>query len=335
MYGMSAHRCVSLLFSHQVQCVAMAAWVEASTRDLSPSAALINQSKTSLSASLLSGDVGKPALGPKPHLMPKPFALQRYATIRPIKAPKISSAKQLPRAASSDALDSFVSSKSDSVEAHVQKTSESVKPNGTLNVSDRSASPKPTPLSPKPALTPKPKTAPGKIPDITQTAPNSKPEDGKNVQSRARAKSLGSQDQKALRQKPHGESRSGDADVKASSPSWATRNRLSVELTSRFESPEREVSSVLPPLSPSASKPQEDEDISGGSIKRRISLLFDRSAASQHRDTFNKKDSAPAEISEDIKQRIKNLSLNTHEPRVRLPSTGALKWFVFAHTCLL
>ncbi|XP_057184430.1 182 kDa tankyrase-1-binding protein [Triplophysa rosa] len=304
----------------------MAAWVEASTRDQSPSAALISQSKTSLSASLLSGDGGKPALGPKPHLMPKPFALQRNATIRPIKAPKISSARQLPRAASSDALDSFVSSKSELVETRVQNTSESVKPNGTLNVSDRSASPKPAPLGPKPALTPK--TDPGQNPDIAQKAPNTKPEDGKNVQSRARAKSLGSQEQKALRQTPDGENRSGDADVRASSPCWAVRNRLSVGLTSRFESPEREVGSVRrdePPLSPSASKPQEDEEISGCSIKRRISLLFDRSAASQHRDTFNKKDSAPAEISVDIKQRIKNLSLNTQQPRVRLPSTGALK----------
>ncbi|XP_056602591.1 182 kDa tankyrase-1-binding protein isoform X1 [Triplophysa dalaica] len=304
----------------------MAAWVEASTRDLSPSAALISQSKTSLSASLLSGDACKPALAPKPSLMPKPFAFQRNATIRPIKAPKINSARQLQRAASSDALDSLVSSKSELVETRVQNTSESVKPNGTLKVSVKSASTKPAPLGPKPALTPK--TDLDRNPNTTQMAPNTKPEDDKNFQSRARAKSLGSQEQKALRQTPKGESRSGDADFRASSLCWPVRNRLSVGLTSRFESQEREVGSVRrdePPLSPSESKPQEDEETSGTSIKRRISLLFDRSAASQHRDVFNKKDSAPAEISVDIKQRIKNLSLNTQEPRVRLPSTGDLK----------
>ncbi|KAA0717481.1 hypothetical protein E1301_Tti022648 [Triplophysa tibetana] len=308
-----------------VQCVAMAAWVEASTRDLSPSAALISQSKTSLSASLLSGDAGKPALAPKPRLMPKPFAFQRNASIRPIKAPKITSARQLQRAASSDALDSLVSSKSELVETRVQKTSKSVKPNGTLKVSVKSASTKPAPLGPKPALTPK--TDLGQNPDTTRTAPNIKPED-KSFQSRARAKSLGSQEHKAHRQTPEGESRSGDTDFRASSLCWPVRNRLSVGLTSRFESSEREVGSVSrdePPLSPSASKPQEEEETGGTSIKRRISLLFDRSAASQHRDVFIKKDSAPAEISVDIKQRIKNLSLNTQEPRVRLPSTGDLK----------
>nr|XP_055054065.1 182 kDa tankyrase-1-binding protein [Misgurnus anguillicaudatus] len=311
----------------------MAAWVEATTRELSKSTPHINQSKPSVSASTLSGDTGKPALGPKPHLMPKPFALQRNATVRPIKAPRIEVSK-LSRAASSDALDFR---KSDSGETNID---ESIKPNanGTLN-----AAPKPTPLTPKPALTPKPKSVPE---PNTRTSSNSRldvsagsAEDVKDVQPRSRAKSLGSQDQKPLRQKP--------ADAKVSSACWPARNRLSVGLTSMFESsskPEREVSSVrrdaetsrtdkapLSPLEARFSKPQveteevEDGEISGSSIKRRISLLFDRSSASHTRDAVNKKDTASPEISVDIKQRIKNLSLTTHEPRVRLSSAGALK----------
>ncbi|XP_059405440.1 trichohyalin-like [Carassius carassius] len=318
----------------------MAAWVEATTREMGQS--LINPDKPSVSASALPGDTGKPALRPKPHLMPKPFALQRNATVRPIRA----YSRELHRAASSEAL---LDTKKPG--AGGPNLSEYQKPgsNGTVNGSNKIAAPKSIPLSPKPDLLAKPKPEPTKSPGSNnQTGPNSKPavtaEDLKNVQPRSRAKSLGSQDKKILTQKDRGEAAKTEADVKVSSRCWPPRNRLSVELTSKFESmsqPEKEVrrdaetsktEKEWPPHSPSESKPSKlpvdtgemgDEDVSGGSIKRRISLLFDRSTATQCRDTFNKRDNPAAEISVDIKQRIQNLSLDA--PRTRLPSTGAPK----------
>ncbi|XP_052413430.1 trichohyalin [Carassius gibelio] len=325
----------------------MAAWVEATTREMGQS--LINPDKPSVSASALPGDTGKPALRPKPHLMPKPFALQRNATVRPIRA----FSRELHRAASSEAL---LDTKKTG--AGGPNLSEYQKPgsNGRENGSNKIAAPKPVPLSPKPDLLNKPKPEPTKSPGSNnQTGPNSKPavtaEDLKNVQPRSRAKSLGSQDQQILTQKNREEAAKNDADVKVSSRCWPPRNRLSVELTSKFESmsqPEKEVrrdaetsktEKEWPPHSPSESKPSKlpvdtvemgDEDVSGGSIKRRISLLFDRSTATQYRDTFNKRDNPAAEISVDIKQRIQNLSLDA--PRTRLPSTGAPKSPPFVKT---
>uniref|UniRef100_A0A8C1QYV9 Tankyrase 1-binding protein C-terminal domain-containing protein n=1 Tax=Cyprinus carpio TaxID=7962 RepID=A0A8C1QYV9_CYPCA len=285
----------------------MAARVEATTREMGQS--LINPDKPSVSASALPGDTGKPALGPKPHLMPKPFALQRNATVHPIRAPKTNFSRELHRAASSEALLDIKKPG-----AGVPNLSESQKSgsNGTVNGSNQ-------------------------IPAVNA-------EDLKDVQPRSRAKSLGSQDQKILNQKDRGEAAKTEADVKVPSRCWPPRNRLSVELTSKFESasrPEKEMrrdaetsktEKEWPPHSPSESKPSKlpvdkgemgDEDVSRGSIKRRISLLFDRSTAAQHRDTFNKRDNPAAEISVDIKQRIQNLSLDV--PRTRLPSTGGPK----------
>uniref|UniRef100_A0A8C2ARL9 Tankyrase 1-binding protein C-terminal domain-containing protein n=1 Tax=Cyprinus carpio TaxID=7962 RepID=A0A8C2ARL9_CYPCA len=322
----------------------MAARVEATTREMGQS--LINPDKPSVSASALPGDTGKPALGPKPHLMPKPFALQRNATVHPIRAPKTNFSRELHRAASSEAL---LDIKKPGAGGPNLSESQKSGSNGTVNGSNQIAAPKPVPLGPKPDLLAKPKPEPTKSPGSNnQTGPNSKPavtaEDLKDVQPRSRAKSLGSQDQKILNQKDRGEAAKTEADVKVPSRCWPPRNRLSVELTSKFESasrPEKEMrrdaetsktEKEWPPHSPSESKPSKlpvdkgemgDEDVSGGSIKRRISLLFDRSTAAQHRDTFNKRDNPAAEISVDIKQRIQNLSLDV--PRTRLPSTGGPK----------
>lgn len=329
----------------------MAAWVEATTREMSQS--LSNPDKSSVSASALPGDTGKPALGPKPHLMPKPFALQRNATVRPIRAPIFN--RQLNRASSSEALLNNTKSGAGSA-----KPLESLKSgsNGTVNGSNKSAAPKPVPLSPKPDLIAKPTPEPTKSPGSdNQTGPKSgvTDKDVKGVQLRSRAKSFGSLDQKILHQEDQEEAAKTEANVKAPSRCWPPRNRLSVELTSKFESPSQPVKEVRRdaeisklekerlPQSPSESKfsklPLEkgetgDEELSGGSIKRRISLLFDQSAAAQRRETFNKRDNPPAEISVDIKQRIKNLSLDA--PRIRLPSTGAperlVKPFLFILT---
>lgn len=318
----------------------MAARVEATTREMSQS--LNNPDKSSVSASALPGDTGKPALGPKPHLMPKPFALQRNATVRPIRAPIFN--RQLNRASSSETLLNNIKSG-----AGGTKPLESGS-NGTVNGSNQSAAPKPVPLSPKPDLIAKPTPEPTKSPDSdNQTGPESgvTDKDVKGVQLRSRAKSFGSLDQKILDQEDQEEAAKIEANVKAPSRFWPPRNRLSMELTSKFESPSQpekevrrdaEISKLEKerlPQSPSESKfsklPLEkgetgDEEVSGGSIRRRISLLFDQSAAAQRRETFNKRDNPPAEISVDIKQRIKNLSLDT--PRIRLPSTGAPKRLV-------
>ncbi|XP_051552295.1 trichohyalin-like [Myxocyprinus asiaticus] len=291
--------------------------------------------------------------------MPKPFALQRNTTIRSIKAPKTEIGR-LPRATSSDNLDSLSFTKPADTGVGDLKTPGSLKPdsNGTSNGSNKSTGPKPVPLCPKPDLLAKTKPEPTRNADKTdsdhQTGTNIKQnvtatsaEDLKEVPPRSRTKSLGAQDKRKLKQRPVGETTTSKTDADFYLPIWPGRNRLSMELTSRFESPsqlEMEVNSVRrdsekerPPNSPSAesnfksSKPLVEtgemggEEVSGRSIKRRISLLFDRSTASQHRDSFNKRDATPSEISVDIKQRIKNLSLDSHEPRIRLPSTGALK----------
>ncbi len=321
----------------------MAAWVQATTREMGQS--LIDPDKPSVSA--LPGDTGKPEMGPKPYLMPKPFALQRNATVRPIRAPKTNFSRELHRAASSEALLDIKTPGAGGL-----NPSESLKSgsNGTVNGSNQSAAPKPVPLCLKPDLLAKPKPEPTKSPGSNnQTGPNSKPgvtaEDVKDVQPRSKAKSLCSQDQNILNQKVQEEAAKTEADVKVSSRCWPPRNRLSVELTSKFQSqsqPEKEVRRDCetteiegPPHSPSESKPSKlpvdtgemgDEDVSGGSIKRRISLLFDRSTAAQCRDTFNKRDNPAAEVSVDIKQRIHNLSLDA--PRIRLPSTGGPKRLV-------
>ncbi len=325
----------------------MAAWVQATTREMGQS--LIDPDKPSVSASALPGDTGKPEMGPKPYLMPKPFALQRNATVRPIRAPKNNFSRELHRAASSEVLLDIKTPGAGGL-----NPSESLKSgsNGTVNGSNQSAASKPVPLCLKPDLLAKPKPEPTKSPGSNnQTGPNSKPgvtaEDVKDVQPRSRAKSLGSQDQKIHNQKVQEEAAKTESDVKVSSRCWPPRNRLSVELTSKFESqsqPEKEVRRDCetiktekegPPHSPSESKPSKlpvdteamgDEDVSGGSIKRRISLLFDRSTAAQCRDTFNKRDNPAAEVSVDIKQRIHNLSLDA--PRIRLPSTGGPKRLV-------
>ncbi|XP_016096559.1 182 kDa tankyrase-1-binding protein [Sinocyclocheilus grahami] len=322
----------------------MAAWVEATTREMGQS--LINPDKPSVSASALPGDTGKPALGPKPHLMPKPFVLQRNASVHLIRAPKTNFSRELNRAASSEVLFDITKPGTGG-----SKPSESLKSgsNGTVNGSNQSADPKPVSLSQKPDLMAKAKPEPTKTPGSNyQTGLNSKTgvtaEDVKDVQPRSRAKSMGSQDQKILSQKVQGEAAKTEADVKMSSRCWPPRNRLSVELTSKFESPSQPEKEVRrdaetskmekdwPPHSPSESRSSKplmekgetgDEEVSGGSIKRRISLLFDRSTAAQCRDTFNKRDNPQAEISVDIKQRIQNLSLDA--PRTRLPSTGAPK----------
>ncbi|KAL0194155.1 hypothetical protein M9458_012451, partial [Cirrhinus mrigala] len=318
----------------------MAARVEATTREMSQS--LNNPDKTSVSASALPGDTGKPALSPKPHLMPKPFALQRNATVRSIRAPNFN--KQLSRASSSETLLNNIKSGAGSTKPLESLTSGS---NGTVNGSNQSAAPKPVPLIPKPDLISKPKPEPTKSPgsnNQTGPKPGVTDEDVKGVQLRSRAKSFGSLDQNILDQNDQEEAAKTEANVKAPSRCWPPRNRLSVELTSKFESPSQpekevrrdaEISKLekeRTPQSPSESKfsklPVEkgetgDGEVSGGSIRRRISLLFDQSAAAQRRDTFNKRDNPPAEISVDIKQRIKNLSLDA--PRIRLPSTGTPK----------
>ncbi|XP_051953035.1 trichohyalin-like [Xyrauchen texanus] len=236
----------------------------------------------------------------------------------------------------------------------------SLKPpsNGTSNGSNNSTGPKPVPLGPKPDFLDKPKPAPTrngvitgsdhqKGPDINHDVTATLTKDLKEVPPRIRAKSLGAQDQRVFNKMPEGETTTSKADDGDSLPIWSHRNRLSMEQTSRFESPsqlEKEVDSARrdnekarPPNSPSAESKlkstkllvetgeMEGKEVSGSSIKRRISLLFDRPTASQHRDSYIKKDTTPSEISVDIRQRIKNLSLNSAEPKIRLPSTGALK----------
>ncbi|TRY88756.1 hypothetical protein DNTS_029678 [Danionella cerebrum] len=276
-------------------CVAMASWVEASSRDRSLS--LSNPEKPL-------EEPAKPALTPKPHLMPKPFALQRNTTVRPIRAPQTNFRK----VSSSDALLENLKPETPSQAPIKQDIKE------TVNVSNQSQA---TETVPKPDSKPKPEPNQSQI---------SKPGDHVvNVQHRSRAKSLGSRDEKA-----QADTEGGKLEARC----WPTRNRLSTNLTSKFEAPSQPYSEDIKMQTELKTEKEkqdaekepndaEKQQLSGGSIKRRISLLFDRSAASQRREAFNKRDNAPSEMSLDIKQRIQSLSLDT--PRTGLPSAGAPK----------
>lgn len=265
-------------------------------------------------------DKAKPALGPKPRLAPKPFSLQKNTTIRSIHAPKTvtttpkttqqsgkSEATAVPRPTLPTPARQPITSKPSPSSVSVligdqAKTTTKIKvgPHGE-------DTPDSTVVKSAPA-TETPKSAPLQKDDINQTnlkAPSNvvtKPEetDGNKEDD----KTLSSVIQKLEEPK---------SDVSsAANPTYgrgSTRKRLSMELTSKFESG----GLSLPPQShsvvtisttstkddvnkPESSNPEprqttpepsnhESDDggakedyRGGGSIKRRISLLFDSSS---------------------------------------------------------
>lgn len=264
---------------------------------------------------------GKPTLAPKPRLTPKPFSLQKNTTFRSINAPKTvtatskttpqqagkSKATSVPKptlptpAQQSTTPDSKPSTVSVLTKDQPKPTKESkVSPHGedTLDSSVGKSDPAPqtTPLKETPKSIQRDDVIQTNHKAPTDIVTNSEQKDGKKKE-----------DEISVVQKPE---ESGSEVSSSPNPTYrraSTRNRLSVELTSKFESgglslpPQPNISVSTTSTKEDANKPEssapeqslttsepsnresdegglkEDYD-GGGSIKRRISLLFDSSS---------------------------------------------------------
>ncbi|XP_027135176.1 182 kDa tankyrase-1-binding protein [Larimichthys crocea] len=264
---------------------------------------------------------GKPTLAPKPRLTPKPFSLQKNTTFRSINAPKTvtatskttpqqagkSKATSVPKptlptpAQQSTTPDSKPSTVSVLTKDQPKPTKESkVSPHGedTLDSSVGKSDPAPqtTPLKETPKSIQRDDVIQTNHKAPTDIVTNSEQKDGKKKE-----------DEISVVQKPE---ESGSEVSSSPNPTYrraSTRNRLSVELTSKFESgglslpPQPNISISTTSTKEEANKPEssaperslttsepsnresdevglkEDYD-GGGSIKRRISLLFDSSS---------------------------------------------------------
>lgn len=250
----------------------------------------------------------KPALGPKPRLAPKPFALQTNTTIRSISAPKTVAATSktaTPESRKSGAT-TAPSSKlpmtapkppsSESSSVRTKETKASQLGEDTLDSHVGKPDPPPAPAKEKPVSTPLQKD------NILQT--NNKAPTDNVTQSEQKEEKKKDETPTSVSQKLE---ESGSDISSPASPIYrwgSTRKRLSMELTSKFQSggiplpipptvtkhttsnkhdvnkPEStnpEQSQTWPEPSNSAGDDSglKEDYIGGGSIKRRISLLFD------------------------------------------------------------
>jgi len=268
----------------------------------------------------------KPSLAPKPRLAPKPFSLQKNTTIRSIHAPKTihatSNAKPdhtgkpeatgglkptLTTPAQKPASISASKPSSVSVPAITQpretKASE-VLPHKVVSLDSGAGISEPTPQTSPPKETPKSELV--QKDDVIQTNHKPSTEAATNSEQKDEKKQKdGSQVSPA--QKVEESSRDTSSKTDSTFPRGSTRKRLSMELTSKFESgglslppqPPKAISTTIikddsdkpapsiPDQSPAVSEPsnresdadEPKEEYSGkNSIKRRISLLFDSSS---------------------------------------------------------
>lgn len=295
----------------------------------------------SVEASQIAGmSKSKPALGPKPRLAPKPFSLQSNTSIRSIQAPKTvpaASKTAAPPALSPAPRPTAPVPNSSSVEAPTKdqnKTATEAKasPHGdnatdsVVGKSDPAPKIAQTAEKPKSAALPKnePIQANGKASADSVTKPEVQDENKKEDKT------------PTVLQKPE----EPGSDVSASpNPMYkrgSTRNRLSMELTSKFQggsiplppqpisrSPATSSRNERNKAEPSHPEPgqstpepstQRDADngglsedgVGGGSIKRRISLLFD--ASSRPEVVARREEPDVLNCSGGIKARIKNWS---------------------------
>lgn len=293
----------------------------------------------------------KPALGPKPRLAPKPFSLQKDTTIRSIHAPKMvtatsktvtrqsgkSEATAVPRPTSpnpawqptsSEPNPSFISALTKDQPKTSKETKESLHGEDTLDSSVGKSDPA--------SQIEKPKSIPLQKDDIIETNHKASTDIvSKSEQKDEKKKKDETPTSFVQKLEESGSDLSSTANPTHSQGS--TRNRLSMELTSKFESgglplppqPSITISTITTP--DDAKKPESsnreqnqttsetsngasdeglNEDyIGGGSIKRRISLLMDSSS----RPEVKTKREEPEMINgtEGVKQRIKNWTMET------------------------
>uniref|UniRef100_A0A8P4K4W7 Tankyrase 1-binding protein C-terminal domain-containing protein n=1 Tax=Dicentrarchus labrax TaxID=13489 RepID=A0A8P4K4W7_DICLA len=300
----------------------------------------------------------KPTLAPKPRLTPKPFSLQKNTTIRSIHAPRTvtatsktstqqtgkSEATSIPKPilttpaqqpTTSDSKPSSVSVLTKDQPKTNKESQQSPHGEDTLDSSVGKSDPAPQTTPPKET----PKSKPIQKDDIIETnhkAPadivtNSVQKDGKKEEDET---------QTSVVQKP--EESGGDISSTAN-PAYrrgSTRKRLSMELTSKFESaglslppqpsvtlsttstkddankavkefsePEQKQTTSEPSNRESEEDSPKDDYSGGGSIKRRISLLFD---SSSRPEVITKKEEPEIiNSTRGVKERIKNWAADT------------------------
>lgn len=293
----------------------------------------------------------KPALGPKPRLAPKPFSLQSNTTIRSIHAPKTVAANSKTAAPPAPSTASRPT-------APVPQPTPAVAPskNQTKTATEVKASPPrddathsdPGKSNQEPKVS---QTA-----DKPQSAalPKSEPVQANNKASADSVAQLEIKDEKKKEDKTPAVLRKPEepgSDV-SSSPNpthksrGSTRNRLSMELTSMFEGG----SVPLPPqpvartsatssrneknkAEPSRPEPSQgtpepspqsglsEDSAGGGSIKRRISLLFD--ASSRPEVAARREEPDVVNCSGGVKARIKNWSADKSSEPEKKPQVVA------------
>lgn len=282
----------------------------------------------------------KPALGPKPRLAPKPFSLQSNTTIRSIHAPTTvpaASKKAAPPAPSLALRPTAPVPKSSSVQAPTKdqtKTATEAKasPHGddaTDSVVGKSdPAPKITQTAEKAKPAAVPKSEPVQANDKASANSVTKPE----VQDEKKK----DDETPTVLRKPEEPGSDGPASPNPTYKRGSVRNRLSMELTAKFEggsipmppqpvrrsptiSSRNERNKVEPsPPEPSQATPElsaqrngddgglSEDGVGGRSIKRRISLLFD--ASSRPEVALRREEPDVLNCSGGVKARIKNWS---------------------------
>ncbi|XP_041672993.1 inner centromere protein-like [Cheilinus undulatus] len=290
----------------------------------------------------------KPGLAPKPRLAPKPFSLQKNSSIRSINAPKTVSttskpatqkttpAKQPP---SSESKPSSVSALNTKNKPNTTTDHEATPYKDTIDSGVGKSEPASKATPPKEA----PKSEPSQKDDVIETnhktpadiVPESEQKEGKKKEDESQASVIKKLDK-------------SDGDISSAIDQkyrfGSTRKRLPAELTSMFESggpclppqptvtvstakndanrpesaPARATSPAQTTSEPSNNEGGLSEDYSGGgSIKRRISQLFDSS--SRPEVTTKREEPEIVNSTGGVKQRIKNWVTETNSEADKKP----------------
>lgn len=294
----------------------------------------------------------KPALGPKPRLAPKPFSLQTNTTIRSIHAPK----------STVDASKTATPQGAKSEDAAVPKPAAPAPP---LKPTTSVRAPTKEQGEPTKAGQAGPDASDGKADRVPQTPPaveNPKTaplERGNAIENNQKtsADAATKLEREDENKKDGSVSDESGSDVGHPALRWgSTRKRLSMEITSRFEqgggpppapsntgkqatgakhdiiraectNPEQnQTRSELPEREGEESGPKEDY-VGGGSIKRRISLLFD----SKPEATVKREEPEMINGTGGVKARIKNWAMDTvpeKKPQF-VPRPRSKRWATF------
>ncbi|KAM8868735.1 182 kDa tankyrase-1-binding protein isoform 2-T2 [Synchiropus picturatus] len=251
----------------------------------------------------------KPALAPKPLLAPKPFSLQKNTTFRSIHAPRTNPA---PKTAAPQLREQTAptGSKAPAVKkplpqqasvSQVTKYSTAEEPKTPDSKAEKPhPAPVSAPLKPTSVLVPTEDFIKGDHGTTIVTETTSKPKDVQTTNETKRSSETSAAMKELGPSKKSGEQnvdKSGHNDSSSSESAFTwggSRKRLSMHLTSKFESggapaptkiTSKDASRTVPTgqtnqsgTTPETKEIDKEETEGGGSIKRRISLLFDSSS---------------------------------------------------------